>query len=55
MIFRTCDYWGANLDPGEICDCREQKAPAERTCCENAAQYIKNAHSDQKGGKNRCH
>ena len=23
--FRTCSYCGANLDPGERCDCREER------------------------------
>ncbi len=23
--FRTCEYCGGNLDPGEKCDCRERK------------------------------
>jgi len=23
MIFKTCPLCGANLDPGETCDCRE--------------------------------
>lgn len=25
--FKTCDGCGANLDPGEICDCKEKAAP----------------------------
>ncbi len=24
--FHTCPHCGANLDPGEACDCREKKA-----------------------------
>lgn len=29
MIYRTCPNCGAYLDPGEICDCRnEEKTPA---------------------------
>ena len=25
MFFRTCNYCGAALDPGETCDCQDQK------------------------------
>lgn len=25
MFFRECPYCGCNLDPGERCDCRDQK------------------------------
>lgn len=28
-MFHTCPNCGANLDPGEKCDCRTQKAPLE--------------------------
>ena len=32
MIYRTCQYCGANLDPGETCDCRQaaEEQAAER-------------------------
>lgn len=33
MIFGTCEYCGANLDPGESCDCQEKKAAVEECCC----------------------
>ena len=26
-MYRKCHFCGANLDPGEICDCREKAAP----------------------------
>lgn len=29
-MYRKCPYCGANLDPGEICDCREKAAPGEQ-------------------------
>ena len=29
MIYRTCPYCGAALDPCEICDCREQRTESE--------------------------
>lgn len=24
--YRTCEFCGCNLDPGEICDCRREEA-----------------------------
>ena len=29
MIFRTCSHCGANLDPGEVCDCRDKERAAQ--------------------------
>ena len=29
MFYRTCPDCGANLDPGERCDCRKEKEPSE--------------------------
>ena len=26
-MYRKCPFCGANLDPGEICDCKEKAAP----------------------------
>lgn len=26
MMYRVCPYCGANLDPGEPCDCREERS-----------------------------
>lgn len=28
-MFNTCPYCGANLDPGEKCDCRSKETPLE--------------------------
>jgi hypothetical protein len=28
--FRCCPFCGANLDPGEVCDCKEKAAPGEQ-------------------------
>lgn len=28
--YRTCPYCGANLDPGERCDCQDEEQPDER-------------------------
>lgn len=25
--YKTCPHCGANLDPGEVCDCREKEKP----------------------------
>ncbi|MDF2984930.1 MAG: hypothetical protein K0R50_440 [Eubacterium sp.] len=31
MIYRTCIYCGANLDPNETCDCaKKEAAPQQR-------------------------
>lgn len=30
MIFKTCEKCGANLDPGEKCDCEKTATPARR-------------------------
>jgi hypothetical protein len=30
LLHRKCPYCGANLDPSEICDCREKAAPGEQ-------------------------
>ena len=27
-IYRTCPYCGANLDHGEICECKKEAVPA---------------------------
>ena len=27
--YRTCPYCGVNLDPGERCDCRDEKTAAD--------------------------
>lgn len=26
--YKTCPHYGANLNPGELCDCQKKKAPA---------------------------
>lgn len=56
MIFRTCEYCEAHLDPGETCSCQEEEAPVERHCCVTAAApHINIPHNAQKGGEIRCH
>lgn len=55
MIFKTCEYCGAHLDPGETCDCRVEDLPVEKRgyqtggCAANR-QII----SNQKGGSSEC-
>lgn len=45
MIFRTCEYCGAHLDPGEPCDCRKEEA-AERRCYNTKeALHTDNSHN----------
>lgn len=42
MIYRTCPLCGANLDPGESCDCKADKrnmAKERRTHYETAESY----------------
>lgn len=31
-FYKTCPFCGANLDPGEKCDCREEEAGAVEYC-----------------------
>lgn len=40
-MYRTCPDCGANLDPGEICDCKENAAPVGS---EPEAAQMKNHH-----------
>ena len=57
MLYRKCPYCGANLDPSEICDCREKAAPGEQD--REAAQvndftnnYIEISSKSQGGKRN---
>ena len=34
MFYRECPYCGCNLDPGEHCDCQEEKEMFYRKCNE---------------------
>ncbi len=48
-IFRTCEYCGAHLDPGEPCDCREEEAAVgERCTCHGAALHIDSQYNHKK-------
>ena len=47
MLYRTCEYCGAHLDPGEHCDCREEGAATDdiyRTKKEEEADVIGEEH-----------
>ncbi len=43
MQYRTCPFCGANLDPGERCDCQEEKRPIMREPQQTAREKV--AHS----------
>lgn len=36
--YRTCPHCGANLDPGEPCDCQKDHSQKDKKPAENAAQ-----------------
>lgn len=38
MYFKVCPNCGANLDPGERCDCKDAKEPVRR--CEHQAGHF---------------
>lgn len=40
MYYRICPICGANLDPGESCDCRDKKEAASPVCETGKAQGI---------------
>ena len=42
MIYRIREYCGAYLDPGESCDCQEEKAAVEECCCNASTALNKN-------------
>lgn len=49
MILRTCEYCGANLDPGESCDCREEKTVVEECYSKTGtALHINNLYNAKK-------
>ena len=49
MIFRTCDYCGAHLDPGEACGCREEAAtPEEHRCGTETVPHMDNTYNTKK-------
>lgn len=53
-IYRTCPQCGANLDPGERCDCKEKSAVRrESTQADNPNKTIKYSMRQMKGKVNR--
>lgn len=52
MIYRTCPYCGAALDPCEICDCREQRSESEpKENMKKAAQGATNTQDGERSNK----
>lgn len=54
MIFKTCEYCGAHLDPGEDCDCRREELPVERRGPQSGGTAANRQFIHQKGGSNEC-
>lgn len=50
MLYKTCPDCGANLDPGEKCDCKERSPHKE--VCEPQQNYIQSI-SQNTGNVNR--
>lgn len=49
MMFRVCEYCSAHLDPGEPCDCQNEKATVEEYRCNiSTAQNINNPQTIKK-------
>ena len=55
MIYRTCPICGANLDPGERCDCNEYQNAATRSNSQQIAAQKRSrsgaATPERQGGK----
>ncbi len=55
-MYRRCPWCGANLDPGEICDCRKNAAPdvedpeaaLMKTITNNLTESNRNVKEDEK-------
>jgi len=46
--FKTCKYCGCNLDPGEKCDCQDEKEPLKPTKVKRAYyKYIAKQYNTQ--------
>ena len=41
--YKICSRCGANLDPGEVCDCKEEAAPGATTTRAGNAEQIDTA------------
>lgn len=40
MLYRTCPFCGANLDPGERCDCQKKEPPTVQKTQQTAQEEI---------------
>ena len=38
--YKTCPLCGANLDPGEVCECKEEAAPGAANTGDGKAKQI---------------
>ena len=47
MVFRTCEYCGAHLEPGEACDCLEEEAAVEQSR-ETYARHMDDSYNQKK-------
>lgn len=55
--YRTCPYCGANLDPGERCDCMEKESAAAHAAnMDNGKRTIQHIKSTSilHGGERKC-
>lgn len=50
--FNTCPHCGSNLDPGESCDCKEQRGTQHEQSQTNLCSQLHNKHFDK--GKAHC-
>lgn len=41
--YKICSRCGANLDPGEVCDCKEEAAPGATNTGDGKAEQIATA------------
>ena len=41
--YKICSRCGANLDPGEVCDCKEEAAPGATNTRDGKAEQIDTA------------
>lgn len=46
--YHTCPYCGANLDPGENCDCKKESNTSSTVTEKSKDTNIKESHHEQK-------
>lgn len=49
MFYRACPDCGANLDPGEMCTCREEKLHAQEEKSKKTRQFAMNFIEEKNG------